>query len=89
MSQSNLISAEIPEQVKSEILTKLAEVSNLLANTLIFNLTGQERMEMYKMGDEGHLRAMQSMQELMKSPESMSKWFESKRKEFEALPENK
>ena len=44
-------------------------------------------MEMFQSGDEGHLKAMSEMQELMQKPEAMAKWFENKRKEFEALPE--
>ncbi len=43
--------------------------------------------EMFEQGDTDHLQAMQQMQELMKSPVAMQEWFESKRKEFEALPE--
>jgi len=31
---------------------------------------------------------MQEMQGLMKNSEEMNKWFESKRQEFENLPEN-
>ena len=30
---------------------------------------------------------MNEMQELMKKPEAMKRWFEDKKKEFEALPE--
>ena len=45
-------------------------------------------MEMFKKGDKEHLEAMNKMQELMNDPESMNIWFESKRKEFESLPEN-
>ena len=48
----------------------------------------QHGMEMYKTGDEAHLRAMEEMQQLMQSPEKMQAWFESKRKEFDALPES-
>jgi hypothetical protein len=44
-------------------------------------------MEMFQKGDELHLIAMNEMQLLMKSPDAMQQWFESKRKEFEALPE--
>ena len=44
-------------------------------------------MEMFHKGDQDHLNAMNEMQELMKSPDSMKQWFDSKRKEFEALPE--
>lgn len=42
-------------------------------------------MEMFKKGDEAHIKAMNKMQELMKSPDEMNRWFESKRKEFDAL----
>jgi hypothetical protein len=31
---------------------------------------------------------MEEMMELMKDPESMGKWFESKEEEFNALPED-
>jgi len=31
---------------------------------------------------------MQEMQEMMKSPGEMKQWFESKRREFEALPDS-
>ena len=45
-------------------------------------------MEMYQTGDEVHLKAMNEMQELMKSPEEMKEWFENKRKEFDILSED-
>lgn len=45
-------------------------------------------MEMFQKGDEMHLNAMSEMQELMKSPGDMNVWFDNKRKEFVALPEN-
>ena len=44
-------------------------------------------MAMYQAGDVEHLEAMNKMQELMKSPGAMAKWFENKRKEFETLPD--
>jgi hypothetical protein len=47
-------------------------------------LSKQHGMEM--MGDFAHQEAMQKMMELMKSGK-VEEWFESKRKEFEALPE--
>jgi hypothetical protein len=50
-------------------------------------LSKQHGMEMFKAGDTAHQEAMQKMQELMKSPADMQSWFEGKRKEFEALPE--
>jgi len=60
------------------------------ANTFeeIAELSKQHGMKMYQNQDAAHLEAMQKMQELMKNPEEMTKWFESKRKEFESLPEN-
>lgn len=45
-------------------------------------------MEMFKSGDERHLKAMNEMQKLMQTPGAMSEWFENKRKEFDALPDN-
>ena len=45
-------------------------------------------MEMYQAGDKDHLAAMNAMQVLMQSPEAMKEWFEGKRKEFEALPDD-
>ena len=44
-----------------------------------------EKDEKFQKGDEAHLKAMNEMQELMKSPEAMNKWFENKRKEFDTL----
>ncbi len=48
----------------------------------------QHGMEMFQKGEERHLRAMSQMQELMKDPDAMAKWFEGKRREFNALPES-
>ncbi|MFT5723407.1 MAG: hypothetical protein ACI9JN_000520 [Bacteroidia bacterium] len=47
-------------------------------------------MEMFKENDAPHLEAMNKMCALMTSPDSkaMMEWFENKRKEFEALPDN-
>lgn len=44
--------------------------------------------EMFQNGDKTHLEALQKMQALMQSPEAMKEWFDSKRKEFDALPNN-
>jgi len=52
-------------------------------------LSKQHGMAMFEMNDSAHLSAMKEMQEMMKKPEEMNRWFESKRKEFEALPDNK
>ena len=54
----------------------------------IAEMSKQYGMEMFQKQDETHLGAMNKMQELMKTPGEMEKWFESKRKEFDALPES-
>ena len=46
-------------------------------------------MAMFQAGNTDHIEAMKKMQELMKSPDALAKWFENKRKEFETLPTNK
>ena len=60
------------------------------ANTFeeIAELSKAHGMEMFQKQDKEHLEAMNKIQELMKAPEAMAEWFENKRKEFEALPEN-
>ena len=65
------------EKFQAETFEKIAEMSKTHA------------MEMFQKADESHLKAMNEMQELMKSPEAMGKWFENKKKEFEELPDNK
>jgi len=53
----------------------------------IAEMSKQHAMEMFQKKDAAHLIAMNDMQELMKKPEAMKEWFENKKKEFEALPE--
>ena len=43
---------------------------------------------MIQKGDEKHLKAMDEMKQLMTTPDAMKEWFESKRKEFDALPDD-
>lgn len=50
-------------------------------------MSKQHGMEMFQKNDEAHLKAMDEMQQLMEKPEAMSEWFESKRQDYEALPE--
>ena len=45
-------------------------------------------MEMFQSGDYAHLKAMKVMQAQMQTPDAMNNWFENKRKEFDALPED-
>ncbi|MFQ3234845.1 MAG: hypothetical protein ACI9C4_000396 [Paraglaciecola sp.] len=60
------------------------------ANTFeeIAELSKQHGMEMFLTQDPDHLEAMNTIQEIMKKPDDMQQWFESKRKMFENLPEN-
>jgi hypothetical protein len=51
-------------------------------------LSKKHGTEMFQRGDKEHLKAMNEMQELMQSPDSMKKWFNKKSREFDALPEN-
>ena len=52
-------------------------------------LSKKHGMEMHQKQDAAHLGAMQEMQKLMSTPEEMKKWQESRREEFEALPESR
>ena len=60
------------------------------ANTFeeIANLSKNHGMEMFQKQDEDHIKAMNKMKELMNDPKSMGEWFENKKKEFDALPED-
>jgi predicted small metal-binding protein len=55
----------------------------------IAELSKKHGMEMFQKGDKDHLEAMNEMKQLMKTPDSMKQWFETRRQEFDALPENK
>ncbi len=52
-------------------------------------LSKKHGMEMFQKGDKDHLEAMNKMKDLMKTPDEMNKWFEAKRKEFDALPDSR
>jgi hypothetical protein len=54
----------------------------------IAEMSKQHGMEMFQKKDEAHLKAMNEMQKLMQNPKSMNDWFENKKKEFKALPNN-
>lgn len=41
--------------------------------------------EMFQMNDEAHMQAMNEMKELMRDPEAMKQWMESKQQEFASL----
>ena len=52
MSQENLISTTIPAETLAAINTNLTAINTALANTLLFNLTAEERKAMRVMGDK-------------------------------------
>ena len=54
----------------------------------IAEMSRQHGMEMFRKKDEAHLKAMSEMRDLMQKPEAMKAWFEGKKKEFDALPED-
>ncbi len=54
----------------------------------IAEMSKKHGMEMFQQGDEEHLKAMNEMKDLMENPDAMKEWFESKRKEFDALLED-
>ena len=54
----------------------------------IGEMSKNHAMEMFQQGDAAHLEAAGKMKELMQDPNAMKDWFDSKRKEFEALPED-
>ncbi len=50
-------------------------------------LSKKHGMEMHQAQDAAHLEAMEAMRKLMQNPGDMEAWYESRRREFEALPE--
>ena len=60
------------------------------ANTFeeMSELSKQHGMEMHKAQVAAQFEAMQEMQALMKNPDDMESWFESKMQEFESLAED-
>jgi hypothetical protein len=50
-------------------------------------LSKKHAMEMLQKGDKDHMNAMQEMQELMDSPQSMQKWMQEKEELFNSLDE--
>lgn len=53
----------------------------------IAEMSKKHGMEMFQKGDEAHLEAMKKMKQLMTTPDALKEWFDSKRREFDALPE--
>lgn len=51
-------------------------------------LSKQHAMEMFQQQDQAHLKAITDVQLMMQTPGAMQEWLESKREEFNALPED-
>lgn len=60
------------------------------ANTFdeIVELSKAHGMEMFQKQDVLHLNAMNEIKEMMQKPELMKAWFDSKKSEFDSLPED-
>ena len=54
----------------------------------IAEMSKKHGMEMFQKADEKHLKVMNEMKEIMQSPAAMKDWFDSKKREFDALPED-
>lgn len=54
----------------------------------IADLSKQHGMEMFQKQDAEHLQAMTKIQAMMQQPGAMQAWFDEKKAEFDALPEN-
>jgi hypothetical protein len=55
----------------------------------IAEMSKQHGMEMFRAKDDAHFAAMNEMQQLMQKPSAMADWFETKKNEFEAMPEDR
>ena len=64
------------EQFQAATFEEMGELSKLHA------------MAMFSQGDKAHLQAAEKMKALMQDPAAMQQWFESRREDFEALPED-
>ena len=51
-------------------------------------LSKKHGMEMFQKGDKDHFDAMNEMKTMTQTPDKMKSWFETKRKEFDALSES-
>lgn len=54
----------------------------------IAKMSKQHGTEMFQKADEAHLKAMDEMKVMMKSPNAMQAWFKNKRTVFNNLPDN-
>ena len=72
----NQLGGACDKEFQAETFEEIAEMSK------------QHGVEMFQRNDAAHLEAANKMSELMQTPGAMEEWFESKRKEFQALPDS-
>lgn len=72
----NQLGGACDKEFQAETFEEIAEMSK------------QHGIEMFQSNDAAHLGAANKMRELMQIPGAMEEWFESKRKEFQALPDS-
>lgn len=53
----------------------------------IAEMSKQHGIKMFQQNDAAHLQAMNRMSELMQDPAAMQQWFDARKREFEALPD--
>jgi len=63
-------------EFKAETFEEIAEQSK------------QHGMEMFQIGDESHLKAMNEIKDKMQDPSAMEEWMIEKKKEFNSLSED-
>lgn len=54
----------------------------------ISEMSKKHGMEMFQKGDEAHLAAMRKMKAMSQDPEAVTKWFQERKKDFDAMPED-
>ena len=72
----NQLGGACEQEFHAKSFEEMAEISKQ-HGTVIFNKR-----------DPAHLAAMDDMPQLIQIPDAMTKWFEGKKQEFAALPEN-
>lgn len=53
----------------------------------IAQISKEHGMAMFEKNDQAHLDAMKKMRAMMSEPDAFEKWYATKEKEFEQLPE--
>lgn len=70
----NQLAGACEKEFRAETFDEMAQMSK------------QHGMEMFQNGDEAHLKAMETMKEMIQDPKAMQEWMDKKSEEFDALP---